>query len=114
MPSPSTAGTSASRVRSPTCSTSAGVIVVDASRYSEDDLIVAIDAGAEDIAVDDDVYEIVTEPADLPVVHTALEEAGVEVESAESHRCPRAACPSRTSGRRRSCASSRRSRRATT
>src|SRR3954447_26607494 len=35
-----------------------GVIVVDAERYSEDDLIGAIDAGAEDIALDDDVYEV--------------------------------------------------------
>ena len=42
-----------------------GVVVVDAGRYTEDDLIVAIDAGAEDIAVDDDVFEVVSEPADL-------------------------------------------------
>src|ERR1700689_5816420 len=34
-----------------------GVIVIDASRYDEDDLIVAIDASAEDIALEDDVYE---------------------------------------------------------
>src|SRR3954462_9027740 len=39
------------------------VIVVDASRYSEEDLMVAIEAGAEDISVDDDVYEVGTEPA---------------------------------------------------
>ena len=39
-----------------------GLVVVDAERYSEDDLMVAIDAGAEDIALDDDVYEIVCEP----------------------------------------------------
>src|SRR6476661_3436238 len=32
-----------------------GVIVVDATRYSEDDLMVAIEAGAEDITVDEDV-----------------------------------------------------------
>src|ERR1700676_3564707 len=42
-----------------------GVVVVDATRYDEDDLIPAIDAGAEDIALDDDVYEIITEPGDL-------------------------------------------------
>jgi len=70
-----------------------GVIVVDASRWTEDDLIVAIDAGALDIAVDDDVYEIVTEPADLPVVQTALEEAGVEVESAELAQVPSSRVP---------------------
>ena len=42
-----------------------GVIVVDASRYDEDDMMGAIDAGAEDISLDDDVYEVITEPADL-------------------------------------------------
>jgi YebC/PmpR family DNA-binding regulatory protein len=60
-----------------------GLIIVDAGRWSEDDLVVAIDAGAEDIAIDEDVYEIVTAPGDLPTVRTALEESGVEVESAE-------------------------------
>src|SRR3954452_23389552 len=53
-----------------------GVIVVDASRYDEDDLIVAIGPGADDIAQDDDVYEIVTEPADVGPVRDALAEAG--------------------------------------
>src|ERR1700730_4100474 len=52
-----------------------GVIVVDAGRYDEDDLIAAIDAGAEDIAVDDDVYEILTEPSDLAAVRSALEQS---------------------------------------
>src|SRR5918911_901231 len=37
-----------------------GVIVVDATRYDEDDLIAAIDAGALDIARDDDVFEVIT------------------------------------------------------
>src|SRR3954454_641726 len=39
-----------------------GEIVVDGSRYSEDDLLPAIDAGAEDVALDGDVWEVVTEP----------------------------------------------------
>ena len=52
-----------------------GVVVVDAERYSEDDLMVAIDAGAEDIALDDDVFEVVCEPADLTAVREALEAA---------------------------------------
>jgi YebC/PmpR family DNA-binding regulatory protein len=60
-----------------------GSIVVDAERYSEDDLIIAIDAGAEDIAQDDNVYEIVTEPAALTDVREALEQAGIAMESAE-------------------------------
>jgi YebC/PmpR family DNA-binding regulatory protein len=70
-----------------------GAIVVDAGRYSEDDLIVAIDAGAEDIAIDEDVYEILTEPADLTAVRTALEDAGVEIESAELIQRPKTQVP---------------------
>src|SRR5919206_103509 len=48
-----------------------GLVVVDGERYSEDDLMVAIDAGAEDIAMDDDVFEILCEPADLTAVRAA-------------------------------------------
>jgi YebC/PmpR family DNA-binding regulatory protein len=60
-----------------------GVVVVDAGRYSEDDLLPAIEAGALDIAQDEDVLEVITEPADLAAVRAALEGAGVEVDSAE-------------------------------
>src|SRR5919202_226575 len=60
-----------------------GLVVVDGDRYSEDDLMVAIDAGAEDIVMDDDVYEILCEPSDLAAVRQALVDAGVEVENAE-------------------------------
>ena len=45
-------------------------MLVDAERYSEDDLMVAIDAGAEDVAQDDNVWEIVTAPSDLQEVRT--------------------------------------------
>jgi YebC/PmpR family DNA-binding regulatory protein len=60
-----------------------GVIVIDAERYSEDDLMVAVDAGAEDIGTDEDVFEVITEPAGFARVRKALEDAGVEMESAE-------------------------------
>ncbi|HWX74222.1 MAG TPA: YebC/PmpR family DNA-binding transcriptional regulator [Solirubrobacteraceae bacterium] len=60
-----------------------GTIVVDATRYSEDELMVAVDAGAEDITTDEDVFEVISEQADFAAVRTALEEAGVELESAE-------------------------------
>jgi YebC/PmpR family DNA-binding regulatory protein len=70
-----------------------GVIVVDASRYGEDDLLVAIDAGAEDIVLDDDVYEIVVEPSELPAVRRALEESGIEIESADVTQRPQARVP---------------------
>src|SRR3954468_14950576 len=70
-----------------------GVIAVDGGRYTEDDLIVAIDAGAEDISLDDDVYEIVTEPADLTAVRTALEAAQIEIENAEVIQRPKVLVP---------------------
>ncbi|MGI8506798.1 MAG: YebC/PmpR family DNA-binding transcriptional regulator, partial [Solirubrobacteraceae bacterium] len=66
---------------------------VDASRYDEDDLIVAIDAGAQDIVLDDDVYEIVTEPTDLGAVREALRTAGIAIESADVVQRPKARVP---------------------
>jgi YebC/PmpR family DNA-binding regulatory protein len=60
-----------------------GVIVLDGSRYDEDDAIVAIDAGAEDVSEDGDQLRIVCEPADLSAVREALQGAGVEIESAD-------------------------------
>src|ERR1700736_2570424 len=60
-----------------------GMIVIDGARYSEDDLMAAVDAGAEDITADEDVFEVIAEPADFTQVRRALEGAGVQMESAE-------------------------------
>jgi len=60
-----------------------GELVVDGTRYSEDDLMGAIDAGAEDVALDDDVFEVVSAPEDFAAVREALTAAGVDVDSAE-------------------------------
>ena len=70
-----------------------GVVVVDAERWSEDDLIVAIDAGAEDIERDEDVFEVLTEPAGLAAVREALEGAGIEIENAEVTQRPKTRVP---------------------
>jgi YebC/PmpR family DNA-binding regulatory protein len=70
-----------------------GVIVVDATQYNEDDLLAAVDAGAEDIVLDDDVYEIVCEPAGLVAVRAALSDAGVEIESADVTQRPKTRVP---------------------
>jgi YebC/PmpR family DNA-binding regulatory protein len=70
-----------------------GLIVVDAERYSEDDLMPAIEAGAEDIAEDEGVFEVLTEPGTLTAVRAALEEAGVEVQSSEVAWLPKARVP---------------------
>ncbi|HLH13614.1 MAG TPA: YebC/PmpR family DNA-binding transcriptional regulator [Solirubrobacteraceae bacterium] len=60
-----------------------GTIVIDGQRYSEDDLMAAVEAGAEDIATDEDVFEVITAPADFAAVRAALEDAGVHIDSAE-------------------------------
>jgi YebC/PmpR family DNA-binding regulatory protein len=60
-----------------------GAILVDADRYSEDDLMPAIDAGADDVAEDGDLLKVTTEPSTLSEVRAALEGAGVDVQSAE-------------------------------
>jgi YebC/PmpR family DNA-binding regulatory protein len=70
-----------------------GVIVVDDARYDEDDLISAIDAGALDIVRDDDVFELITEPADLVSVRQALQDSGVDVERAELAWRPKSRVP---------------------
>jgi YebC/PmpR family DNA-binding regulatory protein len=70
-----------------------GVVVVDATRYDEDDLIPAIDAGALDISVDEDVFEVITEPGDLVAVRDALVDAGVEIEAAELSQRPKSRVP---------------------
>jgi YebC/PmpR family DNA-binding regulatory protein len=70
-----------------------GELVVDASRFGEDDLMPAIDAGAEDVSLDGDVWEVVTDPPGLTAVRSALEQAGVELESAELVMRPTARTP---------------------
>jgi YebC/PmpR family DNA-binding regulatory protein len=70
-----------------------GTIVVDGERYGEDDLMGAIDAGAEDIVMDADVYEVLTDPSDLTRVRAALEESGVEVEEAQVAQRPKSTVP---------------------
>jgi YebC/PmpR family DNA-binding regulatory protein len=70
-----------------------GVIVVDAGRYDEDDLMPAIDAGALDIARDDDMFEVITEPAALSAVRDGLRQAGVEIDSADVSQRPKIRVP---------------------
>jgi len=60
-----------------------GVVVVDGERYGEDDLIAAIDAGAEDVREDGPQLRVICEPADLGAVREALEGEGIEIESAD-------------------------------
>jgi YebC/PmpR family DNA-binding regulatory protein len=60
------------------------------ARGSEDEvMLLAIDAGAEDIlGVDGGMYEVVTKPSDMRDVREALEDGGVEIESADVTQLP--------------------------
>jgi YebC/PmpR family DNA-binding regulatory protein len=60
-----------------------GVVVIDGDRYSEDDLMPAIDAGAEDVQEEEGLLRVLCQPADLGAVRQALESAGVEPRSAD-------------------------------
>lgn len=67
-----------------------GVIAVAKSDIAEDDLMMfALDAGAEDILSDDEeVFEVITAPADLGTVRDELEKNGVKLLSAEVDMIP--------------------------
>jgi YebC/PmpR family DNA-binding regulatory protein len=70
-----------------------GTIAVDARTHDEDELMPAVDAGAQDISEDDGMWEVVTEPSDLASVRAALEAAGVAIESAELSYRPSSVVP---------------------
>ncbi|MFQ1001151.1 YebC/PmpR family DNA-binding transcriptional regulator [Modestobacter sp. SSW1-42] len=61
-----------------------GVVVVPAAGHTEDDVLMAVlDAGAEEVRDLGDTFEVVSEPGDMVAVRTALQEAGIEYDSAD-------------------------------
>ena len=56
-----------------------GVATIDGEKYSEDDLLGAIEAGAEDVVVDEEIIEVICEPQSLSEVRAALDADGIEV-----------------------------------
>ena len=67
-----------------------GVILVDGERFGEDDVtLAAAEGGAEDVELDGSTLEVTTTPESLTAVREALEQAGVEVESAETTMVPK-------------------------
>jgi YebC/PmpR family DNA-binding regulatory protein len=60
-----------------------GVVILP-KKVGEDDLmLVALDAGAEDLQDQGDTWQLTCEPSDLNRLRAALEEAGIEFDSAE-------------------------------
>ena len=67
-----------------------GSIVVDGTKYGEDDIMAAaIDAGADDVVQDGDEFQVLTDPADFAAVRAAIGAAGIEYEQAELTMIPK-------------------------
>lgn len=66
-----------------------GLIIVDKSAKPEDELFeLALEAGADDMQDEGDVFEIYTSPDTFNDVHEALQKAGIEMQSAEISMIP--------------------------
>ncbi len=68
-----------------------GIIVIekDGNEPGEDDLmLLALDSGADDFKVEEDSYEIFTEPGDLQMLKEALEKEGIKIALAEVTMVP--------------------------
>jgi YebC/PmpR family DNA-binding regulatory protein len=65
-----------------------GVLLVPSSVEEDEVMLVALDAGAEDIVDEGEMWRVTTPPSDLPQVREALDEAGIAVESADLAMLP--------------------------
>lgn len=69
-----------------------GMLVIDRSELdkSEDDMLeIAVEAGAEDMRVTEEAFEIVTDPDEFDAVHEALKEAGFSFLMSEVTQLPK-------------------------
>ena len=79
-----------------------GVVLVPKGELTEDEVLLAVlDAGAEEVNDLGEAYEVVSEPGDLIPVRTALQQAGIEYESAESAFVPSVTVPLDEDGARK-------------
>ena len=66
-----------------------GLIVVDKAAKSEDEVFeIAIEAGAEDVQSEDDVFEIYTAPDNFETVLESVTKAGIEPQASEISMIP--------------------------
>ncbi|WP_299563289.1 YebC/PmpR family DNA-binding transcriptional regulator [uncultured Mycolicibacterium sp.] len=79
-----------------------GVVTLEKKELSEDDVLTAVlDAGAEEVNDLGDVFEVVSEPGDLVAVRTALQDAGIDYDSAEAAFRPSVEVPLDIEGARK-------------
>ncbi|RJL33992.1 YebC/PmpR family DNA-binding transcriptional regulator [Bailinhaonella thermotolerans] len=71
-----------------------GVVIVPKGSLTEDDVLTAVlEAGAEEVNDLGENFEVVCEAGDLVAVRTALQEAGIDYESAEASFLPTLSVP---------------------
>jgi YebC/PmpR family DNA-binding regulatory protein len=71
-----------------------GVVIVPDSGLAEDDVLLAVlDAGAEEVNNLGDSFEVISEPGDMVGVRTALQDAGIDYESADVSFLPTVQVP---------------------
>ncbi|MCB0948725.1 MAG: YebC/PmpR family DNA-binding transcriptional regulator, partial [Mycobacterium sp.] len=79
-----------------------GVVTLEKNGLTEDDVLVAVlEAGAEDVNDLGDSFEIISEPTDLVAVRTALQEAGIDYDSADASFQPSVTVPVDLDGARK-------------
>jgi YebC/PmpR family DNA-binding regulatory protein len=70
------------------------VIVPKTAGMTEDDILIAVlDAGAEEVNDLDEAFEVVSEATDLVAVRTALQDAGIDYDSADASFLPTVTVP---------------------
>jgi transcriptional/translational regulatory protein YebC/TACO1 len=71
-----------------------GVVILAKDGQSEDDVLLAVlDAGAEEVNDLGEEFEVICEAGDLLAVREALQQAGIDYESAESSFLPSVQVP---------------------
>ncbi|MGV9242011.1 YebC/PmpR family DNA-binding transcriptional regulator, partial [Streptomyces nigra] len=66
-----------------------GVVIVPKGELTEDDVLAAVlDAGAEEVNDLGESFEVISEATDLVAVRTALQDAGIDYESADANFVP--------------------------
>jgi YebC/PmpR family DNA-binding regulatory protein len=79
-----------------------GVVIVPKDGTTEDDVLAAVlDAGAEEVNDLDEAFEVVSEAGDLVPVRTALQNSGIDYESAEASFVPSVQVPLDEDGARK-------------
>jgi YebC/PmpR family DNA-binding regulatory protein len=79
-----------------------GVVTLEKDGLTEDDVLTAVlEAGAEDVNDLGERFEVIAEPTDLVAVRTALQDAGIDYESAEAGFQPSVSVPVDVEGARK-------------